>query len=54
MYMRLFTHITTLSFTQSYRRFEQSSYVHTFRTNSRTYGIGFLHHTRHSYFFMAS
>lgn len=38
--MRLYMHITSQSFVQSYRRFERNSYVHTSST-SDTAGIGF-------------
>ena len=44
--MRLYMHITSQSFVQSYRRFERNSYVHTSST-SDTAGIGFPHHYSH-------
>lgn len=52
--MILFAYITPQSFSQSYRRFEQNSYVHTFSEYSRTSGIGFPYHARHSYFYQAT
>mgnify|MGYP006900493650 FL=1 len=51
--MRLYMHITSQSFVQSYRRFERNSYVHTSSTTD-TAGIGFPHHYSHSYFYRAS
>ena len=51
--MRLYMHITSQSFVQSYRRFERNSYVHTSST-SDTAGIGFPHHYSHSYFYRVS
>ena len=51
--MRLYMHITSQSFVQSYRRFERNSYVDTSST-SDTAGIGFPHHYAHSYFYRAS
>lgn len=51
--MRLYMHITSQSFVQSYRSFERNSYVHTSST-SDTAGIGFPHHYSHSYFYRAS
>ena len=52
--MNLNMHITSLSFVQSYRRFEQSCYVHTFSTSEHTSGIGFPRYLEHSYFCQAS
>ena len=51
--MRLYMHITSQSFVQSYRSFERNSYVHTSST-SDTAGIGFPHHYSHSYFYRVS
>ena len=51
--MRLYMHITSQSFVQSYRRFERNSYVHTSSTTDTT-GIGFPHHYSHSCFYRAS
>ena len=47
-------HITSQSFVQSYRRFEQNCYVHTFSTSEHTSGIGFPRYSEHSYFCQAS
>ena len=51
--MRLYMHITSQSFVQSYRRFERNSYVHTSSTSDTT-GIRFPYHYSHSYFYRAS
>lgn len=51
--MRLYMHMTSQSFVQSYRRFERNSYVHISSTTD-TAGIGFPHHYSHSYFYRAS
>lgn len=51
--MRLYMHITSQSFVQSYRRFERNSYVHTSSTTDTT-GMGFPHHYSHSYFYRVS
>ena len=45
-------HITSHSFAQRYRRFEQNSYVHSFST-SYTDGTGFPHYHLHSFFYRA-
>jgi len=52
--MNLNMHITSQSFVQSYRRFEQSCYVHTYSTSEHTSGIGFPRYFEHSYFYQAS
>ena len=52
--MNLNMHITSQSFVQRYRRFEQNCYVHTFSTLLCSYGTGFPRHSEHSYFYQAS
>ena len=52
--MNLNMHITSQSFVQSYRCFEQNCYVHTFSTSEHISGIGFPRYSEHSYFCQAS
>jgi len=47
--MKLFEHITMFASALSFRRFEHSSYVHTFSIYN-TSGIGFPRHREHSFF----